>query len=245
MSLRTSLALALCLVTGCAGCAAGTEDDGAPASPAVPSSDGGTSTEDTRSTAPDDETSAPDDSGSPTPPSDAPSTPGSYPAGPYGKALGDVIPNLSWKGYRNGTGAWTDIALADYYDPTGKKGIRAIKLELAAIWCEVCNTEAGAMRGKYAGYYARGARFLTALTADTIGVKATQATVDKWIGKYACDYDVSADPAWSFAPKGEGSSSMPYGLLLDPRTMKIVEVYPGYSPAILSHVDTLISKNGG
>ena len=57
-----------------------------------------------------------------------------YPAGPYGKAVGNVIPNLTWDGYRDGTGEWTKISLLDYYDPDGSRGIHAIKLGAAALW---------------------------------------------------------------------------------------------------------------
>jgi hypothetical protein len=57
-----------------------------------------------------------------------------YPAGPYGKTVGAVMPNLSWQGYRDGTGEWTTISLLDYYDPDGSRGIHAIKLGAAALW---------------------------------------------------------------------------------------------------------------
>jgi len=57
-----------------------------------------------------------------------------YPPGPYGKAVGNVLPNLTWDGYRDGTGEWTKISLLDYYDPDGSRGIHAIKLGAAALW---------------------------------------------------------------------------------------------------------------
>jgi len=57
-----------------------------------------------------------------------------YPEGPWGKAVGSVIPNLSWMGYRDGTGEWTKISLLDYYDPDGSRGINAIKIGAAALW---------------------------------------------------------------------------------------------------------------
>jgi hypothetical protein len=109
---------------------AGGEDVGGPAVTPPPADD----------TDPGSEVSVPpDDSGDPgtdsTPPPDdtAPPT-ATYPAGPYGKTVGSVIANLSWKGYRNGTGAWGDIALLDYYDPDGTRGYRALKINLAALW---------------------------------------------------------------------------------------------------------------
>lgn len=57
-----------------------------------------------------------------------------YPPGPYGKAVGNVMPNVSWEGYRDGTGEWTTISLLDYYDPDGSRGIHAIKVGAAALW---------------------------------------------------------------------------------------------------------------
>ncbi len=57
-----------------------------------------------------------------------------YPEGPYGKNVGQVEPNMTWKGYVDGKGDWTDISLIDYYDPDGSKGVKALKLELAATW---------------------------------------------------------------------------------------------------------------
>jgi len=69
-----------------------------------------------------------------TPPEDTAKPPLDYPAGPYGKAVGNVVQNLKWMGYRDGTGAWGEIALLDYYDPDGSRGITAIKVNLAAVW---------------------------------------------------------------------------------------------------------------
>jgi hypothetical protein len=57
-----------------------------------------------------------------------------YPAGPYGRAVGSVIANFTWEGYRDGTGEWTKLSFLDYYDPDGKKGINAIKIGGAALW---------------------------------------------------------------------------------------------------------------
>lgn len=72
------------------------------------------------------------DPGDGSPPPDGTSL--TYPAGPYGKTAGTTIPNITWKGYRDGTGDWTDISLLDYYDPDGSRGITALLIETAAQW---------------------------------------------------------------------------------------------------------------
>lgn len=110
------------------GCAAGAEPEGTTTT-TPPGEEGGTTDQDTE--APPGEDAAPaDDTG--TPEDSAPAL--AYPAGPYGKTVGAVMPNVTWEGYRDGTGEWTRISLLDYYDPDGSKGIRAIKLGGAALW---------------------------------------------------------------------------------------------------------------
>lgn len=85
---------------------------------------------------PDDETGTTSDGGTTddTGATEDTAAPLEYPAGPYGKTVGATMPNISWEGYRDGTGEWTTISLLDYYDPDGSRGIRAIKVGAAALW---------------------------------------------------------------------------------------------------------------
>ena len=101
-----------------AGCAAGSEDTPATTAP-------GEETGTDQDGAPVDEDAAPVEDTAP---------PLEYPPGPYGKAVGSVIPNITWEGYRDGVGEWTKISLLDYYDPDGTRNIRAIKVGAAALW---------------------------------------------------------------------------------------------------------------
>jgi hypothetical protein len=101
------------------GCAASAE----PASTTTtPGEDGATTGDDTE--APGDDTGATEDTAPPL----------EYPPGPYGKAVGAVIPNVTWEGYKDGVGEWTKLSLLDYYDPDGSRGINAIKIGGAALW---------------------------------------------------------------------------------------------------------------
>ena len=134
--LRISFRSGWVLLAGLAGiavgvaCAGGEDVGGVATTPPPPGED----------TDPGSEISIPpdEDTGDPgadtTPAEDTAAPPLTYPAGPYGKAVGSVVPNLKWMGYRDGTGAWGEIALLDYYDPDGSRGITAIKVNLAAVW---------------------------------------------------------------------------------------------------------------
>ena len=79
----------------------------------------------------DEDTGTTDDTGAPVEDTAPPLT---YPEGPYGKVVGATIPNLTWEGYRDGTGEWGPISLLDYYDPDGTRGFNAIKIGGAALW---------------------------------------------------------------------------------------------------------------
>jgi len=74
---------------------------------------------------------------------------------------------------------------------------------------------------------------------------ATMTTVDQWITKFKCNYDVLADPSMSFAPPTGGSIGLPYTIIVDPRTMKITNIFQGDTPAVDTAINSLIKKNGG
>jgi hypothetical protein len=68
--------------------------------------------------------------------------------------------------------------------------------------------------------------------------------VDSWIAKYSLVHDVVADPGMSLAAGG-GTIGLPYNVIVDPRTMKIVKIIPGDGPTVEATVNTLITTNGG
>ena len=58
------------------------------------------------------------------------SDPCEYPAGPYGVSPGQVVPpTISWQGYAAGSAASSTIALSDFFDCDGSKGINAILID--------------------------------------------------------------------------------------------------------------------
>lgn len=205
---------------------------------------------------------APDDSGhAPWPESDAgppsspdtgpasvdsgPPAPTEYPAGPYGFSVGSTFPNVSFSGYRNGTGAWVTITMRDYYDPSGARHINGIWLDVSAGWCGACRAEAGDLPGLYSSTYkARGGQILTALIQDDGSAPASKSAVDAWIKDYAVNFDIFADPSSDTLPKT--SIGLPHNYAIDPRTMKVMKVIEGSDSGATSipALDTILSKNG-
>jgi hypothetical protein len=74
-------------------------------------------------------------------------------------------------------------------------------------------------------------------------IPATQKTVDNWIAKYKCVYDVGVDTKFSIA--SGGTIGLPYNVIIDPRTMKVEKVIPGDGASVDSAVKTVLSRNGG
>jgi hypothetical protein len=147
-----------------------------------------------------------------------------YPDGPYGLARGNVFPNLQFKGYREGKGAWTDIQMLDYYDPDGSRGINAIYITVSAEWCPVCKEDAKVLPGWYESHYRpRGARFITSILETYDRKPATKAAVDLWVSAYAPNFDIVADPDAETFP--ETFTALPVNFEINPRTMVVFRVF--------------------
>lgn len=189
---------------------------------------------------------ATDSGGAPSPPADtAPPATGEYPSGSYGLSLGAVVPNVSLNGYREGTGTWGAIKLSDYYDPTGARGVKGVLITVSASWCGPCQEEARDLVRMFASpYKARGAKFLTAMIENSSRAPATQTTVDSWIKFAGTNFDIVADPSALLLKSG---ASLPFNLVVDPRTMKVTKSWSGSDSGATSipSLDTVLSKNGG
>jgi hypothetical protein len=170
---------------------------------------------------------------------------GAYPPGPYGFAVGNTLPNMHFKGYRGGVAPWTDIALSDYYDPTGSRHIKAFYATIGKVLCGACVQEAQHMDDWYATANPSGSTdhvyMLEALFAGVKDEPATQSTIDYWSGIYKPVYDIVADPDLQFngmMPLQE----YPHGFLVNPRNMKICYFYRG-TPGLVQDQINLMPRN--
>jgi hypothetical protein len=169
-----------------------------------------------------------------------------YPAGPYGLAKGMVFPNFTFKGYKKGTGEWTDLSMLDYYDPDGTHGVYGIYYVVGAQWCGPCNQEADMLSKFYPEQYRdRGGVILSRIIQDTAGNPATQKTVDQWVKTHHVNFDIGLDSASESLPKS-GSVGLPYNYLIDPRTMKVYTIIQGVSPSATTilPLNVMLTRNG-
>ena len=180
------------------------------------------------------------DDASPPPPPPSGCT---YPAGPYGFEQGDTVnPSLTWQGYAPGVSSLSTLHPSDLLDCDGTKGVNAVVLDESAIYCATCQAEAQSLEAQMtSSWLAEGVVFVTFISPDSSGSPADTNAALQWKTTYGLnDVGVYADPnGLVYSPS---VTAFPGSYLVDPRTMKIVEVSQGYAgpgPA----VDQLAQKN--
>ena len=168
-----------------------------------------------------------------------------YPAGPYGVGINSVVANYKFVGYPNSlkvNDVMNEIQLAAFYNPTGE-GVypegstvgeagtplpKALLIVVSAVWCGPCNFEADETLPKlYLEYKPLGGEFfLTLADGPTAGKAATSKSLYNWTKKYAVDYPSTIDPTYKLGALFE-ADAYPANMIIDTRTMKIVEVISG------------------
>lgn len=167
-----------------------------------------------------------------------------YPAGPYGVGKGSIVENYKFVGYVNSVVDnvnLREIEMAEFYNPTGdgvfEEGSvfpvgtpkpKALLIPVTAVWCGPCNYEAEAVLPElYLKYKPMGGEFFANLAdGATPGKAATQKSLFNWANKYDVDYPIVIDPAYKLGALFE-ADAFPANMIIDPRTMKIVEVISG------------------
>ena len=160
-----------------------------------------------------------------------------YPGAPYGTVPASVVNNFAFLGWKAPAAANFEqealerVSLADFYDPDGSKGIKLILVNASAVWCAVCNAEARDIQvgGKYAEYRKRGVEFVWTLFEDAQGNPATPQDLANWASVYEVDFPMALDPSLKLGIFFS-SDATPMNLLIDARTMRIVDKLLGYNP---------------
>jgi len=153
-----------------------------------------------------------------------------------------AAPNLTWQGYEEGSSQVSTISILDYFDCDGSKGINALLVDVSATWCGACQQEAMDLPGQVSGWSGKGIRVLTLMIEDENMNPATTQTALDWKNAFGLtQIAVAADPNFTLSPSS-GAVGLPMQVLIDPRTMQIVEVDQGYS-GDYSSVEQLAQQN--
>ena len=151
-----------------------------------------------------------------------------YPTSGFGVDVGNYVQgNLAWQGYAENSAASGTVSIQDYFDCDGSKGINALLIVNSATWCGACQEEASDLPSHAATFAQKGIRILTLMVENANGAPASLSTATSWRDNFGLDaYGTAADPNFSFA--GFGSVGLPLQILVDPRTMKIVDRSEGF-----------------
>lgn len=167
-----------------------------------------------------------------------------YPAGPYGINRGSIVQNFKFVGFPRPdeqTDEAFNVSLADFYNPTGdavweegspygagRPKPKALMIVVSAVWCGPCNMEAkDLLPGEFEEYNPQGVEFLLNLAdGPTLGAPAEFKHLIKWVEKYETKFPAVIDPSYKLSALFE-ANAFPANMIIDTRTMEIVEVVAG------------------
>ena len=169
----------------------------------------------------------PFDDGKGTPPTATAGARLDYPAPPFGATQGATIANFEFLGWSNPKTAAFDTthlethSLAEFYDPTGEKGVQYLMITSTAVWCSACKSEYQEMAPKVATYEARGARFMGALFEDNDSNPARPSDLATWAKTYAVTFPFMLDPGFSMGAFF-AEQATPMVMIVDTHDMSIL-----------------------
>jgi thiol-disulfide isomerase/thioredoxin len=180
-----------------------------------------------------------------------------YPAGPFGDEEGSIIRNYQFRGYARPQDGYFDAAqvvqMADFYNPTGtemfaadsvygeKPKPKALMIIISAAWCEPCKLEAQSLPGEYADYAPMGAEFFTVMAQNVSGGEPKLSVLSAWQSKYNQSWPGVVDGQDKLFALAAGPA-FPANILIDTRTMTIVDRVAGADPAIFAKLGQLLSQ---
>jgi hypothetical protein len=187
-----------------------------------------------------------------TPPGNAPTyQKQDYPAGPYGVGVRSTIENFTFLGWHDPKAVSYDVnkleqlSLSEYYNPDGRSNLKLIWINASAVWCSVCRAEMADIKanGVYESFGPRGVQMLVTLFEDNKYGPAKPSDLRNW--GLAPDHDIAyplaLDPGFKLGALFT-SDATPLNLLVDAKTMKVLDASMGYSADYWQRVDKLLAK---
>lgn len=161
-----------------------------------------------------------------------------YPAGPFGTEPGDVVRNACFEGWarpdrvERRAETLEPIALSDFYDPDGTRGVHLLLVNTAALWCSACRIEHEDLFEYAERLRPRGLAVLSALFQGVEREPANLEDLTLWVETYRTNFPMLLDPGYSFGLYASAETA-PLNLVVDARTMRILKKYIGDQAAVM------------
>lgn len=174
-----------------------------------------------------------------------------YPPGPYGTGIGAKVENFGFLGWRDPVASNYDVErleplhLSDFYNPDGRRDVKVIWINASAVWCSVCKAEMAAIKDNnvHAEFGAKGVQMLATLFEDKSSQPAKPSDLRNWgmLPAHSIDYPLVLDPGFKLGAFFS-SDATPLNMLIDARTMRVLDATMGYSQDYWQRVDELLDK---
>jgi hypothetical protein len=141
---------------------------------------------------------------------------------------GQRIPNFTFQAYVNGdrTKGLQTISLADFFDPQQKR-FKVLDIQISQVWCSICSAETTSTSQVIAQLTSEGAVFLQVMTSGADASRGPSlGEVDSWVDQHDMTYTLAIDVR-SRRMGTVGVTTVPWDILIDPRTMEILDSSAG------------------
>jgi len=141
---------------------------------------------------------------------------------------GDRIPNLTFQAYVDGdrSKGLQTVSLADYFDPE-RKHHKLLDIQISAGWCSICSVETSSTSQVIDDLKKEGATFLQVMINGNGGATGPALEeVDAWVDGHHMTYTLAIDVR-ARRMNGLGVTTVPWDLLIDTRTMEILDSSAG------------------
>jgi hypothetical protein len=174
-----------------------------------------------------------------------------YPAGPYGTGLHATLEDFDFLGWHDPVAAQYDVSrleqvhLSEYYNPDGRSDTKLIWINASAVWCTVCRSEMEDIKKNavHATFAPKGVQMIVTLFEDNASGPAKPSDLHNWgsLPAYSIDFPLLLDPGFKLGAFFT-SDATPLNMLVDARTMQVVDATMGYSQDYWQRVDQFLTK---
>lgn len=152
-----------------------------------------------------------------------------YPQPSNDLALGSALPSLS---FATDDPLGRAIRLQDYYEPCAPRS-RLLMIRVSAGWCGTCRWHAAHTGEIRARLFGERLRVIDLVVADDDNLPAAKEDATKWRARIDAPDAVGIDPRHQLQPLDPSHRPLPLIVLVDTRTMKVVNTLGNPDPDTL------------